>query len=352
MLYLFIALYAEAAVWIRELGLKKEKEAFPFDVFSSPEGIRLVLTGTGSTAAAVAVSSICARYGVAGEDIILNIGTCAGSSPGKLFLIHKIVCAVTRRSFYPDILYCHGWEEASLVTTPRALTAGLRQEGVDARCGTKPARRHLTLPNRMQEGVDARCGTEPARRHLTPPNRMQEGADARCGTEHSVPGRFAVGEKFSGERQTVYDMEGAGIYQAGAYFVSPHQMIFLKIVSDAGQSGSVTAQDVRELMENKKEEILTFIRMLKGVQGEKRRLAAAADSCAANRMEFVSRLCKDLHCSETMRGMVFRLFAYLAAAGVDYRRAVEGLYEAGKLPCRDKREGKRCFEELKQKLYL
>ena len=37
-------------------------------------------------------------------------------------------------------------------------------------------------------------------------------------------------------------------------------------------------------------------------------------------------------------------------AGIDYQGIIEEMYQAGELPCKDKREGKRCFEEFGRKL--
>lgn len=41
---------------------------------------------------------------------------------------------------------------------------------------------------------------------------------------------------------------------------------------------------------------------------------------------------------------------YAVLAGIDYQGIIEEMYQAGELPCKDKREGKRCFEEFGRKL--
>ncbi len=42
---------------------------------------------------------------------------------------------------------------------------------------------------------------------------------------------------------------------------------------------------------------------------------------------------------------------YLALAKVDYVSLIRELYEKKLLPCKDKREGKRRFEEFKRRLF-
>ena len=36
------------------------------------------------------------------------------------------------------------------------------------------------------------------------------------------------------EAVVLHDMEGAAIYQAGSYWLGPHQMSFIKVISDHG----------------------------------------------------------------------------------------------------------------------
>lgn len=41
----------------------------------------------------------------------------------------------------------------------------------------------------------------------------------------------------NGAGARLYDMEAAAVYQAGAYYFGPHQMTFLKVVTDHGVAG-------------------------------------------------------------------------------------------------------------------
>ena len=47
----------------------------------------------------------------------------------------------------------------------------------------------------------------------------------------------------------MYDMEAAAIYQVGIHFFGPHQMFFLKIVSDKGSAKEVSKEHAAHIME-------------------------------------------------------------------------------------------------------
>lgn len=146
----------------------------------------------------------------------------------------------------------------------------------------------------------------------------------------------------------LYDMEAAAIYQAGAYFFGPHQMMFLKIVSDSGSANEVSKKQLVHLMEEYQGILIDFIRQIamlahKNTQQEKR--------LQQEKEALVERLCADMHCSKTMRASLEQHIHYLSLAGADYALVIRDLYQEGLLPCKDKREGKLRFEELRKRLY-
>ena len=67
--------------------------------------------------------------------------------------------------------------------------------------------------------------------------------------------------------------------------------------------------------------------------------------------QLISKVCEDLHCSKTMEASLWQHFRYLMLTGVDVQAQIREWYEEEKLPCRDRREGKKCFEELKAGLF-
>ena len=61
-------------------------------------------------------------------------------------------------------------------------------------------------------------------------------------------------------------MEAAAIYQAGNYYYAPHQMLFLKVVTDHGTTQEAqsagSGEHFSQIMDRAAEEVLTFIRQL------------------------------------------------------------------------------------------
>lgn len=289
-LFIFMALYAEAKPFIRRLRLKRENILCGFDVYGDQEAeIYLILTGTGSVAAATAVGSLLTRYGAGAGDVLINIGTCAaGRDIGRIFLCNRITEQVSGRTFYPDIRYQHDFAEAELITVPGVLE-------------------HRILSN--------------------DPEKMQ-----------------------------LYDMEAAAVYQAAAYYLGPHQLCFLKITSDTGVGKDVTAEMLTDLMERNAGDILRQIDWLR--QSASLWQADMEESGEAGRQsvfdlqwqEDCRRLCAELHCSQTMQAAVEQCIRYWTLAGVDYQKTLEQMRENDLLPCRDKRKGKKRFEELKRQL--
>lgn len=277
MIYLFMALYGEAKPLISRFQLKRENTGLPFEVFGNQEQeIRLMLTGTGSVNAAVAVSCVCTAWPVEEGDFLVNLGSCAGPAPvGQVFMCNKITDGVTERTFYPDMLYVHPFSEGELITE-----AGLYTRG-------------------SEETVD----------------------------------------------EKLHDMEGAGIYQAGSYFFAPHQMSFLKVVTDLGEPEKVTSDQLTSLIRDQMDGIAGYILQLKNIGAQK---PVGKEDLFSQDKEWLEQLCLDLHCSETMNHQLHNLIRYLTLSGVDHRSYIDKLYAEGRLPCNHRREGKHCLEEIRQ----
>lgn len=283
MIYIFTALYCEASLFIRHFQLKKNPDNTRFSEFySETAGIRLTVTGVGEIAAAVAVSSVCTKYGPTSEDLLLNIGTCARlTGDDGIFLCNKIMEQATGKTFYPDLLYRHGFAEEMIVT------------------GMRP-----------WDGIAIRSASYP------------DG--------------------------TLYDMEAAAVYQSGSCFCGPHQMLFLKIVSDHGTADAVTEEQVGHLMEAHREPLCTFIELLRDITAEH---ARKSHGQYREPEALIEKLCADLYCSKVMRDSLRQYIRYGSLAGADIPAVIQGMYAEELLPCRDKREGKQRLEEFKRRLF-
>lgn len=144
------------------------------------------------------------------------------------------------------------------------------------------------------------------------------------------------------------DMEAAAVYQAGSHFFGPHQMIFLKVVSDSGAVEEISREQTVQLMEKYQDDIFEHIRQLTVITQK--------DSCNKNDLHqeeerLIERFCTDLHCSKAMRDSMQQYIRYLTLAEIDYISIIEDMYRNRLLPCNDKKEGKLRFEEFKRRLF-
>lgn len=290
MIYVFTALYCEAHIFIKRYGLVKNPENTWFQEFyNESAGIRLTITGVGEINASAAVSSVCSLYRPDREDLLLNVGTCAhAEKEDGIFLCHKIVEQATGRSFYPDMLYRHAFREGTVVTCMLPWDGRTYESGLGAA-------------------------------------RPQE--------------------------ERIFDMEAAAVYQAGSRFFGPHQMMFLKAVSDRGTAETISEKQIRERMERYQEKIFCYVERIQQTADQRRRREMHAERQPKKEEALIEAFCQDMRCSKAMRDMVEQYIRYLILAGRDYTDIVREMYEEGHLPCKDKREGKRCLEEFKRRLF-
>lgn len=293
MIYIVTSMYAEAYAFLERFRLKKDISHTRFQLFCDKEaGIYLIISGTGAVAAAVAACSICTEFGVGQEDFLINAGICAGIG-------NEIAYGDGNACKTGDLFLCNKIREMASGRTfyPDIL---YRHEFKEAQIvtGAKPY-------NQMD---------------------MQE---------------------FTEEGFYLYDMEAAAVYQAGAYYFGPHQMSFLKVVSDNGNAGEVTPKQVEHLIGGNMERIADYIESLQMIAKKQRRKDLFMETEAAEQFE---RLCRDMHCSKVMSESLRQHIRYFSLSGEDFESVIEEMYQKGKLPCKDKREGKRCFEELRERL--
>lgn len=134
MIYICTALYEEAAPLIEKLKLKKNMSISKFQVFEGND-YRLFICGVGKIKASIAVTYIFSRFSPSQQDMLINIGICGASNKsfqtGEAFMINKIFDKDSNRSYYPDMLFKHGFKESSLVST-----STVQKDGEESKCFT------------------------------------------------------------------------------------------------------------------------------------------------------------------------------------------------------------------------
>ena len=128
MITFITALYPEAKELIHILNLRKCPEETLYQLFAG-EHARLIITGAGMISAATVTARHFAKYPASNQDIVINLGV-AGYAPGTtgtaclgdLFLVSHITEQVTKRTFYPDLLYKNSFRLLPLTTVPVVCT--------------------------------------------------------------------------------------------------------------------------------------------------------------------------------------------------------------------------------------
>ena len=148
-------------------------------------------------------------------------------------------------------------------------------------------------------------------------------------------------------KNILIDMEAAGVYQAAIQYVGTEHIIILKVVSDEGEPQKVTPEFIYNLFMENGEEMIQFFNMLCSQQQMEEEWSKFF---SFTQTDWIEKVCSDMHCSETMRNKVKHLFYYMDITGIDYHKKIEQMYLDKRLPCNDKREGKKCYEQLEMEL--
>ena len=309
MIYIFCALYHEAEPLIREYGLKKKTDETCFPVFfSEEENILLTVTGCGMNAATAAVARICTKRTPQPADFLVNIGTCA------------------------KVSYSKGSGQTCRNVSEKETAAGDGLHSSD--------KRKTVQEQSVKAGEVYLC--KKIMEHVTGRTFYP---DILYKTE-LIP-KYETAIKNSVADGFLYDMEASSIYQAGAYFFGPHQMSFLKVVTDEGNVQELSAEMLKQGIAGAVPGIRSYLDELRKIDGIKKLQNKKAMEEVS---ELAQKLNEDMHCSAVMQAAVMQHLKYAVLAGIDYQGIIEEMYQAGELPCKDKREGKRCFEEFGRKL--
>ena len=307
MIHIFTALYPEAKPLIQALGLKKRAAQTHYQQFLSEEGdLCLTITGVGPMQAAAVTASVLTDFDAGAQDQLLSLGTAAAltSCPASMYHVNKITGAATKRDFYPDMLLNTGLPEASLITGAKLLTAQDRWAQVEA-----------------QQDVKSRQDT----------------------TDDSM--LSILGDRLAAPR--LYDMEAATVYQAASMFLGPHQMNFLRIVTDQGLSESeaiapqALAAHVTACVEHQVDTIVAVVDKLRALTAAE---AAEHHVLTENERQLVDKLIADAHFSKVMADECVQLIRYAALSQLDWQQPIAALYAEGLVPTRDKRAGKLILE--------
>lgn len=166
------------------------------------------------------------------------------------------------------------------------------------------------------------------------------------------PKSFGKEDLSKAKEACLYDMEASAIYQAGSYFLGPHQMFFLKTISDQGDFETITPKQVQCQIASHMDSMAEFCNQLNRIcdMNQVKHQQPDSEISSTSHDSIADNLCRDLHCSHVMAASVQQHIRYCILSGIDYQTVINEMYNEQKLPCRDKREGKLRFEELQKRL--
>lgn len=130
MIYFLTALYYEAKDIISHYKMKKVMKATKFQVFQG-ENELLIISGTSTIKAIVAATYLLNYFECNENDIFINLGICGAaknnSYKGEIFLCNKLIDSYSKKTFYPDMLFRHPFNEGSLESFSQVIDEKKRQ---------------------------------------------------------------------------------------------------------------------------------------------------------------------------------------------------------------------------------
>lgn len=131
MIYVAVALTAEAKPLITYFKLKRDNKIKKYQVFKNEE-IILIITGSGMIQGAIGTTYVLSSLNIREEDIFINLGICGAVKEifqeGDIVLCNKITNNGNGKSFYPDMLFKHKFKEGTLESFSHVVDRSMESE--------------------------------------------------------------------------------------------------------------------------------------------------------------------------------------------------------------------------------
>jgi len=141
--------------------------------------------------------------------------------------------------------------------------------------------------------------------------------------------------------ENLADMEASGVYRAGMLFFQPHQMFFVKIVSDYLQFDKIDSNSVNELIERNMPEIASWITRLHNSMMDTPPLFTPDEE------KMLAEVSKNLRLTVSMQNQLRQAANYYKLQHGSFSAHLSSFLEKENvLPIENKYERKKCFEKL------
>lgn len=281
MIYICSAMYIEAEPFIKRLGLKKDTQITKFQIFRN-ENFILLITGTGKIKSSIAATYMLTKHEPHESDIFLNIGFCGSKNIeykiGQTFLCNKIIDADTQRTYFTDILFKHYFNETSIETFSTPVIC-----------------ENLKSDN----------------------------------TVNNIDGELV-------------DMESSALYESALTFMQPHQIFFIKIISDYLNHDFTQDEiaNLKTIMNNSTEKIISWLTHINEKFNYSKNILTPKD------IEIIDSISDNLKLSCTMKNEFKQIIKYHELINNDFSDIVSATLP---LKCKSKKEGKVYLEKIKQR---
>ncbi len=143
--------------------------------------------------------------------------------------------------------------------------------------------------------------------------------------------------------ETLVDMEAAAIFQAGSVFYRPDQMFFVKVVSDHLEDKRIKPERITCLMQENLSSITGWMHELHQESTEDSSIFSPEEKHS------LEKVGKKLRLSVTMIHQLYQMMHYYKLQNGSFTARVDAFLKTNQpLPCKTKKEGKECFEQLKK----
>ncbi|HZK28340.1 MAG TPA: hypothetical protein VFD00_12470 [Thermoclostridium sp.] len=360
MITIFTALYCEAEPIIRYFDLKRQNNINGFQLFSN-NSIHLLITGVGGINAAIGVTSLCSSSinTPTFNDIVVNLGICGAENltlkKGTILLGNKIIDLSTNKSYYPDMIFRHKFIESTILTSPVPVIGRVRSN--DKGCITPESLSLIyndstennasesntsTLHNLIQRG-NAKNVT-----YDSPTPTLQSCVHIDCADDISngqlsSENNFTVTDLVNTDL-SITDMEASGVFHAAKLFYQPHQMFFFKVVSDYQDGKKISKKEVSSLISNNISQIAHWILPI-----HDELLSCAPMSFYEHEKALLNKTAEELKLTVSMQFQLKGLMHYYKIKHGDFVNDLEQFLQKNiTKPLKNKNEGKKYFEQLKE----
>lgn len=141
--------------------------------------------------------------------------------------------------------------------------------------------------------------------------------------------------------ELLVDMEASSLYQAASVFFKPHQIIFIKVISDYLCIENIDKDFVLKVVEKNIHRVIEWINYIKDNFIKSRQVLTQAEE------ELIKKVSENLKMSATMENEFRQLMIYHKLLDNDITELID-IYL--KIECKSKNEGKMHLAELKRRI--